>query len=91
MYSNKLNAVNDFEVINILLKDIYKLYGYDFRNYSRSSIIRRLENILNKEKMVSINELHLKIIHNPIYFNTFLQDITVTFTEMFRDPSFLKP
>jgi chemotaxis protein methyltransferase CheR len=76
------------DAINNMVCDIYKIYGYDFSNYSKPSFIRRVNNIINKEKLSDIEVLHKKIIDDAEFFELFLKEITVTVTEMFRDPSF---
>lgn len=76
--------------IFLILAEILKLYGYDFSNYSKASLRRRINRIVNKEKIVSIAEFRYKLVNDELYFNHFLEEVTVNVTEMFRDPHFFK-
>ncbi|SHJ97634.1 CheR family methyltransferase [Paramaledivibacter caminithermalis] len=76
--------------IRLLLEAIYQKYGYDFRNYSRNHIKRRI----NNRKTLSGFETVLQMIHRVLYdrsfFEVLLHDFSINVTEMFRDPSFFK-
>lgn len=77
--------LQNFE-INQLLESIYFRYGYDFRNYARASLERKILHRAALSKLRSISEMNYKILHDPEFFNLFLKDMSVTVTEMFRDP-----
>ncbi len=74
--------------IQLLLEGIYQYYGFDFRNYARSSLKRRIRKILTAEDLEHISALQDRILHNPDCFKRFLLSVTVNVTSMFRDPSF---
>ena len=76
--------------ITLILAELVTLYGYDFSNYSKASLRRRINRIVNKDKIVSIAEFRYKLVHDELYFNHFLEEVTVNVTEMFRDPIFFK-
>ncbi|OFY64064.1 MAG: chemotaxis protein CheR, partial [Bacteroidetes bacterium RIFCSPLOWO2_02_FULL_36_8] len=63
-------------------------YGYDFTEYADSSIRRRVEHFMKQEHIHTFEELSGKIINNEEYLELFIQSLSVTVTEMFRDPSF---
>ena len=85
------NFINvDDDEIALILAEVLKLYGYDFSNYSKASLRRRINRIVNKEKIVSIAEFRYKLVNDELYFNYFLEEVTVNVTEMFRDPFFFK-
>lgn len=86
MNSSKPN-LEDIE-IQLLLEGIYRYYGYDFRNYALSSLKRRLRNILQSEKLISISALQDRVLHDSECLERFLLGLTINVTEMFRDPSF---
>lgn len=77
------------EVLEKLLIDIYNNYGYDFTQYSRASIQRRINTFYTKSRIINYNEF-LEKLNNHQYFANFIEDITVNVTEMFRDFSFYK-
>ncbi len=76
--------------IELLLEGIYRQYGYDFRNYSFSSIQRRIWHRVNAEKLESITALLNKVLHDPLMMEKLYLDFSINVTEMFRDPTFFK-
>ena len=72
--------------IELLLQSVYQLYGYDFRNYAKASLHRRINNVLKGENLQSVSQLIPLIIHDPFVFDRFLQQMSITVTAMFRDP-----
>ena len=83
------NSIGDDE-INILLNDLLDLYGYDFTNYSKASLRRRIENLFTKDKFPSFAEFRYRLRKDDTYLLRFVEQITVNVTEMFRDPPFYK-
>lgn len=74
--------------VETLIKDIYNQYGYDFSGYSRASIYRRVKRFLNNKNISTVTDLRKMVLADSFFFESFLQEITVNVTEMFRDPSF---
>lgn len=74
--------------VNLLLEAIHQRYGYDFRQYSQASIQRRLLHHLAKTEFQTISDLIPKILHDEAFFTALFFDLSVTVTEMFRDPWF---
>ncbi len=74
--------------IDLLLEAIYQRYGYDFRQYSQASIQRRLLHHLAKTEFQTISDLIPGILHDETVFTSLVLDLSVTVTEMFRDPWF---
>ena len=71
-----------------LLQDIFDSYGYDFREYARASIYRRIKRFLSINHLHSIDSLRKAVFDDSYFFESFLQELTVNVTEMFRDPGF---
>ncbi len=72
------------------LTDLVKrVHGFDFSDYSKGSLKRRLSRIIMLKK-VSMQELMRLLLAEPQFFQWFLEEITVNVTEMFRDPAFYK-
>lgn len=84
------DASPDLEEIEIqlLLEGIYQYYGFDFRNYARSSLNRRIRKIVASEEVSTISALQSRILHDPACLQRFLLGVTVNVTSMFRDHSF---
>lgn len=88
--SRSLNTeFTDLEV-DLLLKAVFRLSGYDFRLYNRSSITRRIHNRMRISNLSTITQLTDMIIHDPSYLELILNDFSINVTEMFRNPSFFK-
>jgi chemotaxis protein methyltransferase CheR len=68
---------------------VKETHGFDFSNYSKASLRRRLSRIITLKK-VGFDELRDALTNNPDFFRWFLNEMTVNVTEMFRDPSFYK-
>ncbi len=73
---------------DLLLEAIFCRYGYDFRHYARSSLKRRLNLIKTKFKLDSLSDMVPKVLHDQDFFNNLLQALSISTTEMFRDPDF---
>jgi chemotaxis protein methyltransferase CheR len=76
--------------LELLLEGVYRKYGYDFRNYSKASIRRRVQRRMNLEEISSISALQERVLYDKTFFETLLLDFSITVTEMFRDPGFFK-
>ncbi|XWW44770.1 protein-glutamate O-methyltransferase CheR [Fibrella sp. USSR17] len=76
------------EEVTLLLNDIVELYGYDFTNYSRASLKRRINRLWLIDKFPSFAELRYRVRSDAAYLKRFVEELTVNVTEMFRDPSF---
>lgn len=74
--------------VRLLLEAIYQYYGLDFRDYSLSSIKRRIWNRVKAEGLVTITGLLEKILHERDCMERLFSDFTISVTEMFRDPLF---
>ena len=76
--------------IDTLLNGIRIRYGYDFTHYSRASLKRRLERAMAQLKLTHFTELLDRLFHDETSFDEFLKVMSVTVTEMFRDPAFYR-
>jgi len=74
--------------LQLLLQAIYQKYGYDFRNYSKASIKRRIQYRLNKDGISNISTMQHKVLYDVSFFEKLLLDLSINVTEMFRDPNF---
>src|SRR5690606_34582140 len=74
--------------ITTLLEAIFQKYGYDFRQYAKAHIGRRLTNRMILSNLKSSEELHSKVMKEPAFASQLFQDLSITVTEMFRDPQF---
>jgi len=84
-----MHAQSDITIAQIseLIALIENLYGFDFSNYSKASLRRRIIRIMQLQKLPYYDLKH-QLVNKPDFFQHFLEEITVNVTEMFRDPSF---
>lgn len=76
------------EDVQVLLNDMLDVYGYDFNDYSKASLKRRIDRLFTLDKFPSFAEFRYRIKNDEAYLKRFVEEITVNVTEMFRDPSF---
>lgn len=81
------NMITDDQVEQ-LLTDALDLYGYDFTNYSKASVKRRINRLFTVDRFPSFAELRYRLRNDAAYLNHFVESISVNVTEMFRDPMF---
>ncbi|MBH5319954.1 protein-glutamate O-methyltransferase CheR [Paenibacillus sp. GSMTC-2017] len=74
--------------IDLLLEAIYRIRGYDFRNYLRSSLRRRIRNRMTIDQLPTVIAMVEKTLYEEGYLEKLLEDFSIKVTEMFRDPSF---
>jgi len=88
--SRVVKEVNDLEDIEIglLLEGLYRAYGFDFREYSRASIKRRILEMMRTENLGTVSALQARVLHDAACLDRFLLGLSVHATSMFRDPSF---
>jgi chemotaxis protein methyltransferase CheR len=85
--SRENSDTRDIE-LDLLLQAVYLKYGYDFRNYSKAHLKRRINHRLRLSEMNTISELQSKVLWDQDFYRVFLQDLSINVTEMFRDPAF---
>jgi len=74
--------------IDLLLAGINRRYGYDFSQYSPASLLRRLDRARRQAGVMHYSQLLDRVLHDEKSFDEFLKSMSVTVTEMFRDPPF---
>ena len=76
--------------IDLLLEGIRDCYGYDFRGYARASLKRRLIHRMQQMSLNHLSEMIPRILYNRELLGQLLKDMSITVTEMFRDPPFFR-
>lgn len=74
--------------IDLLIEAIFNKYGFDFRNYSKAHIKRRILHRLMLSDFESISEMTHEAIYDKNFAKKLLSDFSINVTEMFRDPDF---
>jgi len=81
--------IHDAE-LEILLNDIQEVYGYDFSEYAKASLKRRVNRLFALDRFPSLAEFRFRLRSDAGYFRRFVEEVTVNVTEMFRDVSFFE-
>jgi chemotaxis protein methyltransferase CheR len=80
---SEIGIVDTRNIINTIVEK----YNYDFSDYALISFKRRLEKIIEYYNLKYPDLLINKLSENREFFDTFLSQLSVPSTEMFRDPS----
>jgi chemotaxis protein methyltransferase CheR len=76
--------------ITLLLEAVFKKYGYDFRQYSRAHIHRRILGRMALSGFQDVAQMQDMILKDQTFAYELLQDLSITVTEMFRDKDFYR-
>ena len=74
--------------LELLLEGVFRFHGYDFRDYARTSLRRRVANIMRSEGVGTISALQERVLHDEGAWDRFLNGLSVNVSAMFRDPGF---
>ncbi len=74
--------------IELLLNALYHSSGYDFREYARASLKRRLLQRLANENLQYLSQMLPLILYDSAFQHKILMDLSINVTDMFRDPDF---
>ncbi|TKG92318.1 protein-glutamate O-methyltransferase CheR [Puteibacter caeruleilacunae] len=89
IYTGKNLDLLDIE-LQLLLEAIHLKYGYDFRNYSKAHVKRRILHKFNMSSMENITQMQERLLWDKRYFAELINELSINVTEMFRDPAFYK-
>jgi chemotaxis protein methyltransferase CheR len=73
--------------VELLLAGVAQRYGYDFRGYSRASLMRRVRYAVRREGLSTVSALQDRLLHDPVSMARFIERVAVHTTSMFRDAS----
>lgn len=79
----------DLEITS-LLDAFFQKYSYDFRQYSEAHIRRRIMNRMKMSGMENVSQMQSRLLNDETFASILLQDLSITVTEMFRDPGFYR-
>lgn len=69
---------------------IHQVYGYDFTDYAEASLKRRVLHYMERNRYISLQNLQQALLQDELLFEQFIRELSVTVTEMFRDPVFYR-
>jgi chemotaxis protein methyltransferase CheR len=76
--------------LELLLQTLAEVHGYDFTNYAKASLKRRVGRLMITDRFPSFSELLYRVKDDANFLKRFVEAITVNVTEMFRDPLMYK-
>ena len=76
--------------LTLLLEAIYLKFQHDFRDYSRVSMRRRIEQARTHFNCATVSQLQDRILNEEGIFAQMLGFLTVQVSELFRDPSYFR-
>lgn len=86
-----LNTSLDFKSeCDNFLENLYIIYGYDFRNYDKNSIIRRIEITMQTLNIKNFKSFERQVFQNERVFGKLLKAFSINVTEFFRNPETFK-
>ncbi len=80
-----LTQVEDIE-LSLFIKAVEARFGYDFKNYQKASLKRRVQALVVSQELNVISELLPKILYEEGFLEEIIAKISVGVTELFRDP-----
>ena len=72
--------------VGLLLEAIHQRYGYDFREYARETVERRIAQFLIDAHVPSLSELTSRVLREAPLFYQLVGYFSVNVTALFRDP-----
>lgn len=74
--------------LELLLDGVHRSTGVDYRDYARTTLVRRVRASMKEEGAPTISSLQEKVLRDRAAMSRLLSQLSVPVTSMFRDPSF---
>lgn len=74
--------------LDLFVEALNRRYHYDFRSYSRNSLMRRAEVARDKLGCSTLSELQGRLLREPEVLHEVIDAMTVQVSDLFRDPSY---
>ena len=72
--------------LDLLTEGVFRHYGFDFRDYARASLLRRIRRQVSEERLATISALQERVLHDRSCLDRLLRTMSISVTSMFRDP-----
>ena len=72
--------------LDLFVEAVARRHGYDFRNYAKASLKRRVSALANRLGCARIADLLPRVLHDDSLLPEILNGLSVPVTKMFRDP-----
>jgi chemotaxis protein methyltransferase CheR len=74
--------------LNLLLEAVYRVSGYDFREYAPATLKRRIAERVRAEGVTTTTGLLERVLHDPAVLRRFVDALTHNHSSPFREPQF---
>lgn len=74
--------------VELLIEALFRRFNYDFRDYARSSVVRRLQHAMTRFHCPTISHIQARLLNESSFLPELIDVLTVPTTEMFRDPTY---
>ncbi len=78
-------AVEELE-IDLLLEALFQRHGYDFRDYDRALVRRKLLGVMAERELNTVSALQERVLHEPGAASSVLRALAVTPVALFAEP-----
>jgi chemotaxis protein methyltransferase CheR len=78
-------AIEDLE-IDLLLEALFQRHGFDFREYERPGLRRKLRAVMDEHSLATVSALQERVLHEPRAASTVLRALSVAPGLLFDDP-----
>ena len=82
-------AVQQME-LDLLLEGVFRLFGYDFRQYASGTLKRLVSALVQQEGLSSVSELQGRIFRDPDLLQRLMSALSVRASGFFRDADFYR-
>lgn len=72
--------------LDLFLEALFQFHGYNLKNYSRDSLMRRVKSLMHKQKLDSISALIPLLANSESFRSHAINHLTVNVSALFRDP-----
>lgn len=76
--------------IDSIVTAVYYRFGYDYREFERQSLSRRLQRFMRIHKLTNAFVMWQRLLHDPEIIASFNAEISVGLTSFYRDPAVWK-
>ncbi len=73
--------------VDLFVEALYRRHGYDFRNYAKASLKRRVRELARSFGFDHISDMIPRLLHDLDFMEQVVPKLSVPVTEMFRDPA----
>jgi chemotaxis protein methyltransferase CheR len=73
--------------VSLLLEGIYRVYGFDFRDYVRSTLRRRIRTCLKDEGLRTVSSLQERLLRDARSLHRFVRTVASNSTSLFWNPA----